>query len=205
MNRTEVIRSFGLVRGDAAAVLGPGLAGYQIAEHADHILTLYNMDMAYVTSTALGMALAWPDRKVVAVEGDGSMLMGLTSLVPSGRYAPKNLVILVFDNGVYLTTGSGTIPTPTATGTDIEGFARAAGFAKTATVETIETARDLLAQAMQEPGPWLLVAKVDTSDREQSGGFVPLPTDVFEGAQRFRNAALEQRSGGRAPTRVAKY
>jgi hypothetical protein len=62
VNRTEVIKAFGAVRGDALAVAGPGLAGYQIAEHADHVLTMYNQDMAYVSSTALGMALAWPGR-----------------------------------------------------------------------------------------------------------------------------------------------
>jgi thiamine pyrophosphate-dependent acetolactate synthase large subunit-like protein len=205
VNRTEVIKAFGAVRGDAMAVVSPGLAGYQIAEHADHVLTMYNQDMAYVSSTALGMALAWPGRKVVAIEGDGSVLMGLTALVTSARYAPDNLVILVFDNGVYLTTGSGTATSPTATGTDVEGLARASGFSKTDTLRTIEDARTALARAMAEPGPWLLVAKVDTSDRSQSGGFVPLPTDVFEGAQRFRSAALSERSAGRPLERVSKY
>jgi thiamine pyrophosphate-dependent acetolactate synthase large subunit-like protein len=205
VNRTEVIKAFGGVRGDALAVVSPGLAGYQIAEHADHVLTMYNQDMAYVSSTALGMALAWPGRKVVAIEGDGSVLMGLTALVTSARYAPHNLVILVFDNGVYLTTGSGTATSPTATGTDVEGLARASGFSRTGTVRTIEEAGTALARAMSEPGPWLLVAKVDTSDRSQSGGFVPLPTDVFEGAQRFRTAALAELSGGRPAERVSKY
>jgi thiamine pyrophosphate-dependent acetolactate synthase large subunit-like protein len=161
--------------------------------------------MAYVSSTALGMALAWPGRKVVAIEGDGSVLMGLTALVTSARYAPDNLVILVFDNGVYLTTGSGTSTSPTSTGTNIEGLARASGFAKSGTLTTIEDARTALARAIEEPGPWLLVAKVDTSDRTQSGGFVPLPTDVFEGAQRFRGAALAERSRGRPVERVSKY
>jgi thiamine pyrophosphate-dependent acetolactate synthase large subunit-like protein len=151
------------------------------------------------------MALAWPERKVVAIEGDGSVLMGLTALVTSARYAPDNLVILVFDNGVYLTTGSGTSTSPTATGTDIEGLGRAAGFSRTATVEGLEDAANALTRAMQEPGPWLIVAKVDTSDRAQSGGFLPLPTDVFEGAQRFRSAALTERSGGRRAERVSKY
>jgi thiamine pyrophosphate-dependent acetolactate synthase large subunit-like protein len=205
MNRTDVIKTFGALRGDAAAVVGPGLAGYQIAEHADHALTLYNQDMAYVSATALGMALAWPDRKVVAIEGDGSMLMGLTALVEAATAAPRNLVIIVFDNGVYLTTGSGEAPTPTAHGTDIEAIARGAGFPKAATVLTIEQARAVMAEAMRDPGPWLVVAKVDTSDREQSGGFVPLPTDVFEGAQRFRTAAMELRFGGQGPARVSKY
>jgi thiamine pyrophosphate-dependent acetolactate synthase large subunit-like protein len=205
MNRTDVIRAFGAVRGDAAVVCCPGLANYQIAEHADYVLTLFAMDMAYVSSTALGMALAWPDRRVVAVEGDGSMLMGLTSLVTIARCAPPNLVTIVFDNGVYLTTGSGTATTATVTGTDIEAVGRAAGIPRTATVETIEAARDAVGRSMREPGPWLIVAKVDRSDRDGTDGFHPLPTDVFESAQRFRSAAVDQRSGGRPPGRVMKY
>ena len=201
-----MIREFGVVRGDAAVVSSPGLANYQIAEHADHVLTLFAMEMAYVSSTALGMALGWPGRKVVAVEGDGSMLMGLSVLVTIARCAPQDLVVIVFDNGVYLTTGSGTATTATTTGTDIEGVARAAGIPRTATVETIEAARDVLARAMRAPGPWLVVAKVDRSDRDDaSGGFYPVPSDVFESAQRFRSAAVGERSGGRPPSRVFKY
>jgi thiamine pyrophosphate-dependent acetolactate synthase large subunit-like protein len=205
MIRTDVIRAFGEIRGNAAVVCGPGLANYQIAEHADHVLTLFAMEMPYVSSTALGIALGWPDRQVVAIEGDGSMLMGLTSMVEIAQTRPKNLTVIVFDNGVYLTTGSGTATTPTASGTDIEATARAVGIHKTATVETLEAARDVLGRAMREPGPWLVVAKVDRSDRQQGDGFYPVPTDVFEGAQRFRKAALDERSGGRPAPRVMKY
>ena len=205
MNRTEVIEFFGTLRGNAAVVSSPGLANYQIAEHADHVLTLFAMEMAYVSSTALGVALGWPGRKVVAVEGDGSMLMGFSQLVEIARCAPENLVVIVFDNGVYLTTGSGTATTATTTGTDIEAAAKAAGIPNTATVDNLDSARDVLTRAMEEAGPWLVVAKVDRSDRESPDGLYPVPTDIFEGAQRFRRAALEERSGGRPPNRVFKY
>ena len=63
MNRTEVIEFFGTLRDNAAVVSSPGLANYQIAEHADHVLTLFAMEMAYVSSTALGVALGWPGHR----------------------------------------------------------------------------------------------------------------------------------------------
>jgi phosphonopyruvate decarboxylase len=147
-----------------------------------------------VTATALGIALGWPSRKVVSIEGDGSLLMGLTSLVTVGRYAPSNLVVLVFDNGVYLTTGSGRAPSPTSVVADIQQAGQAVGIRNAATVENLEDLRETLTLALSEPGPWLVVAKVDTSDRSQAHTFSPLSTDVFEGAQRFRSVAVDQRS-----------
>lgn len=190
MTRTEVAKILGPLRKGGALIVGPGLGGRLIAAQGDEPLTVYNMEMAYVTPTALGVALGWPDVKVVAVEGDGSMLMGQAALTTVGRYQPPNLIILVFDNGCYLTTGSGTATTPTATSADIEKIGAGAGFKRTATVSTIEQAQAALDRAFAEAGPWLIVAKIDASDREHASDFVPLPTDCYESGQRFRRAAL---------------
>jgi sulfopyruvate decarboxylase subunit beta len=203
MNRIEVAKLLGPLRRGAAVIIGPGLAGYSIAAHGDEPMTIYNMDMAYVTATALGTALGRPSLKVVAVEGDGSMLMGQVALTSVARYRPANLVILVFDNGAYLTTGSGRATTATATGTDIERIGKAAGIENTATVRDIGETRIALERAFREPGPWLIVAKVDTSDRQHSKDFVPLPVDCYESGQRFRRACLglpaAGESGARSP------
>ena len=66
-----------------------------------------------------------PHRKVIALDGDGSLLMNLCSLPTLARMQPKNLVHIVFDNGVY--EASGSKKTATAAGTDLVGMARAAG------------------------------------------------------------------------------
>lgn len=190
MNRLEVLKIFGPLRKGAAVVVGPGLAGYSVASTGDEPMTLYNMEMSYVTATALGVALGKPSLKVVAVEGDGSMLMGQVALTSVARYRPANLVILVFDNGAYLTTGSGRSTTATTTGTDIEAIGRGAGIARTATVRELGEAQAALKRAFREPGPWLIVAKVDTKDREFSKDFVPLPVDCYKSGQRFRRACL---------------
>jgi Thiamine pyrophosphate enzyme, C-terminal TPP binding domain len=190
MTRTEVAMILGRLRKGRALIVGPGLGGRLIAAQGDEPLTVYNMEMAYVTSTALGVALGWPAVKVVAVEGDGSMLMGQAALTSVARYQPPNLIILVFDNGCYLTTGSGTATTATTTGADIEKIGAGAGFKRTATVSAIAETRSALERAFAEPGPWLIVAKIDASDREHAADFVPLPTDCYESGQRFRRAAL---------------
>ena len=191
MRRVELLEALATIREGAAMVISPGLSNYHIAPKGDHPLTIYNMEMPYATPLALGVALAWPAKKVVAIEGDGSLLAGPGVLSTIGHYRPQNLVVLVCDNGVYLTTGTGTAPTTTGHGTDIEGLARASGINNIRTVSDLEEATDVLQQALSEDGPWIIVAKVDRSDQGQRGS---LPTTVLESGFRFRRAALDEPS-----------
>ncbi len=73
--------------------------------------------MGLTTPIALGLALGLADEPaighVVAVEGDGSLLMGFSALTTIGLLRPKKLVVVVLDNGVYLATGGQ--PTASAT------------------------------------------------------------------------------------------
>ena len=193
MNRIEVLEALAGLRRGVPLVIGPGLANYPIAALADDPLTLYNMDMPYVTPTALGIALGWPERRVVAVEGDGSLLAGPGVLTTVGRYRVPNLIIVVFDNGAYLTTGSGRATTATSHGADVELLGRAAGLAQACTVTDLPAARVALQRAFAEPGPWLIVARVDTSDRARAPQNASLPVTIYEAGLRFRRAALEQR------------
>ena len=89
--------------------------------------------MGQATALGLGLALARPDRRIIVLNGDGGMLMNLGSLVTISACAPANLVILLFDNGVYEITGAQ--PTPSApagragdTPIDFTALARASGF-----------------------------------------------------------------------------
>jgi thiamine pyrophosphate-dependent acetolactate synthase large subunit-like protein len=155
------------------------------------------MDMPYTTPMALGMALGWPGRRVISIEGDGSLLAGPGVLSTVARYQPKNLLIFVFDNGAYLTTGSGKAPTATAFGTDIEKLARGAGLKNTRTVHDLEAAKRAVNAAFAEPGPWLVVAKVDKHDRPVEREAHSLPMYVYEAGLIFRRAALRERSAQR--------
>src|SRR5215475_9745562 len=73
--------------------------------------------MGLACPIALGVALAQPARCVIALEGDGSLLMQLGSLATIAMLAPKNLSIIVWDNGCYQITGSQ--PTATKSGADV--------------------------------------------------------------------------------------
>lgn len=79
--------------------------------------------MGHGTSIGLGLALAQPDRRVIVCSGDGSLLMNLGSLASIVAANVPNLVVIVFDNGVYEVTGQ----QPTANA-DFCGVAGACGF-----------------------------------------------------------------------------
>src|SRR6202167_1229167 len=82
--------------------------------------------MGLDSSHGLGLALGRPDKRVIVLDGDGSLLMNLGSLVTIAAAAPKNLVHFVCHNGTYETNGGLPIPKPDV---DFAGLARAAGYA----------------------------------------------------------------------------
>jgi phosphonopyruvate decarboxylase len=76
---------------------------YAIADRANHLYMVGSMGC--VTPLALGLALARPDLKVIALDGDGAALMRLGALATVGAMAPRNLWHLLLDNGVHESTG----------------------------------------------------------------------------------------------------
>src|SRR5215212_4509459 len=86
--------------------------------------------MGSASSIGLGIALAQPARKVIVMDGDGSLLMQLGSLVTIAGAAPENFYHVVFENGVYATSGGQ--PLPAEGRLDFEMLARGAGFAHAA-------------------------------------------------------------------------
>ena len=131
------------------------------------------------SSIALGMALGLPRRRVVALDGDGSLLMNLCSLPTIARMQPKNLLHVVFDNEVYEASGSG--KTATAVDTDLVGIARAAGIKKARWANTLEEFTQALMEALNVEGPYFIGAKVTTERTEVP----PYPLDEVENKYRF--------------------
>jgi thiamine pyrophosphate-dependent acetolactate synthase large subunit-like protein len=194
VNRIECVEAFARVRNGAVVIVSPGFTGHELAAAEHDAATLYNMEMGYAAPMCLGLALANPAQRVVALEGDGSMLMALGTFATVARYAVKNLTIVVFDNGAYLTTGSGSVASATDTGTDLAAIARGAGIASAVLVEDLAAFERAIGQAMREDGPWVIVAKVDGSDRSDPRARGGLPNDVVEQSVLFQLALRERRS-----------
>ncbi|MFL5796398.1 MAG: thiamine pyrophosphate-dependent enzyme [Actinomycetota bacterium] len=115
--------------------------------------------MGLASSMGLGVALAQPDRPVVVIDGDGSVLMNLGSLTTLARYAPPNLTHIVFDNESLLSVGG--FPTATSTGSDLAGIARAAGLARSRMVEELDEFTAAAREDLASGEVSCLVAKVE--------------------------------------------
>ena len=93
-------------RGDMLVVTGLGSATYDVFAAGDHDGNFYLWGaMGGAALTGLGLAIAQPKRPVVVFTGDGEQLMGLGGLATIAVRAPKNLSIVVLDNGHYGETG----------------------------------------------------------------------------------------------------
>ena len=107
--------------------------------------------MGKASNVGLGLALAQPNRKVIVLDGDGSLLMNLGAMVTLANKTPKNLCHMVFDNGVYAVTGGQ--PVPGSGKADWEGMAKAAGYAATFSFDNLEDLATGIAEVMAATGP----------------------------------------------------
>jgi sulfopyruvate decarboxylase subunit beta len=133
-----------------------------------------------IPSLGLGIALAQPDRRVIVCNGDGSMLMNLGALVTITAEAPRNLTLLVFDNGVYEVTGAQA--TPGSAGARADGrsvdyaaIARACGFESVFEFEDADRWRAEVQNVIDAPGPTFALIRVAPMYDEPCGPRSPGP------------------------------
>lgn len=144
---------------------------------------------------AMGLALALPDRKVIALDSDGSVLLSLFNLATLGNLQPRNLVVYVFDNGVY--SGSRiSYPTATAGNTDLAAIAREAGIGNARTITEVEEFESDGLGALDRDETAFLVCKVEESiiHRELSRPTVDLAENKYTFVRH-----LERREGRAFP------
>lgn len=182
MNRLDATRIVVDALGDEPIVASLGHPAYDLYAAGDRAASFYTWgSMGLASSIGLGLAMARPDLRVFVLDGDGSLLMNLGSLATIAWTRPQNLVVIVWDNEEYGTTGGQ--QTATASGADLDAAARALGVQATETVRTVDALAAAVARARVEPGPWVIVAKVAESRPE-----VRPPLDCVFLKQRFMAA-----------------
>jgi len=118
--------------GTSVLLASTGFCGRELYAVDDRPNHLYMVgSMGCVVPFALGLALARPDRRVIALDGDGAALMRLGAFATVGAYAPPNLLHLLLDNGVHESTGGQATVSPHVSFADV---AAACGYA--ASIET---------------------------------------------------------------------
>jgi phosphonopyruvate decarboxylase len=118
--------------------------------------------MGSASTIGLGIALAQPDRKVLVVDADGSLLMQLGSLVTIAGAAPPNLFHFVFENGVYETSGSQ--PLPGEGRFDLAEMARAAGYAHATRFTEATDLQAALPALLRQRGPVFVSVRTEPED-----------------------------------------
>jgi thiamine pyrophosphate-dependent acetolactate synthase large subunit-like protein len=119
--------------------------------------------MGGASSIGLGLALAEPGKRIVVLDGDGSLLMQLGSLATIAGAAPSNLIHVLFNNGVYHTSGSQEIPG--GADVDFAGLAKAAGYNGAVTIDDLEDLRIRLPELLNSDGPFMIVLKSSEADK----------------------------------------
>lgn len=131
-----------------------------------------SLDFHYNPSTmsgaiplALGLALAQPQREVLAISGDGSLLMSLGSLVTVVGSGATNLTVVLLDNGLYEVTGGQETPAARVA-VDYAGLARAAGFPSTTEFRDLADWQARAADVLALPGPRFIRLVVSPAPHE---------------------------------------
>ncbi len=161
MNRFELMkRLVARLTHDEAVIAGIGFTNFDLwatGPRAQNFYMLGSMGLAF--PIALGVAIAQPERQVVAIEGDGSILMQLGALGTIAARRPPNLTLIALDNGAYQITGGQ--PTTTDTVADLVRLARASGLAESNWAGSGAEFEALVDAALTRDGPSFIGARID--------------------------------------------
>lgn len=154
MKPEDVLRVIASARGEAVCVPTMTTApAWRTLAPDDLSITCVGF-MGGASSLGLGLALARPERRVIVFDGDGSLLMQLGSLATIAGAKPRNLVHLVFKNGVYHTSGEQEVPG--GLGVDFVTMARGAGYRSAYAIAELDEFRRRLPRLLTEEGPVLV-------------------------------------------------
>jgi sulfopyruvate decarboxylase subunit beta len=171
---------------DALIVACNGMIGRELYARRDSASQFYMIgSMGLAASIGLGLALVKPDRRVVVLDGDGNLLMGMGALASIAAAAPPNFYHVVFDNAAHGSTGD----QPTVSDrVRLEAVARAAGYRRADRVDGAdggEALRHAIAGVFGEPGPSMLLVEVERGNVPGIGRIELPPPEI---ARRFRSA-----------------
>lgn len=166
MSRADLTRRVTADLTDEAVIAGIGFTNFELWGAASHRPQNFYMlgSMGLALPIALGVALAQPNRRVIGLEGDGSLLMQLGVLGTIAAQRPANLTMIVWDNGAYQITGGQ--PATTAALVDLVQIARASGLESAHWATDEDHFQSLFARAQSTPGPHFIGAKIDSKRPE---------------------------------------
>ena len=160
-NREDLTRRIvELVDDETIFVSGIGNATFDLRAIAgDRDLNFYMLgSMGQAISIGLGLAISQPDRPVVVMEGEGSVLLNMSALATIGMVAPPNLTLVIWDNEQWQITGGQELST--ATTCDLAAVASGCGIQSSESPGNANDFVGALRYALDAPGPHAVVVKI---------------------------------------------
>ena len=166
MDRKECLRAIARQVNDADIVLPVYSTAFDWIDIRPSPLNyLSHGAMGLASSHALGLALGRPDKRVIVLDGDGSLLMNLGTLVTLAEAAPKNLHHFVMENGTYEANGGHPIPGRGAV--SFAGLARSAGHKSVYEFSDRKVFEQQVGAILAEPGPVFVCMKIVSSGPQE--------------------------------------
>lgn len=165
INYNDAVEIINREREDAVCVTTMTQTGYwyAVSERPDLDVGISN-GMSKASSLALGIAVGSPERRVIVLDGDGSLVMNLGSLVTVAGQNPGNFYHFVFDNGIYAVTGGQPLPNPKV---DYAAMALASGYRQAHSFSNAEDMASDLPGIFAQPGPALVHVHVVAEPAEE--------------------------------------
>jgi len=115
--------------------------------------------MGLTSSIGFGLALCLPKKRIIVIEGDGSILMNMGSLATIGHYLPANLIHIILDNEIYESTGGQSSVSNTA---NLDQVAKSVGYRIVRKVRTEKKLRESLREIKSSTkGPIFILVKIE--------------------------------------------
>lgn len=194
LTKEEVLRPLAALRSDAVVVTTMGVVRpWGRISQSELDFASADSAMGHAADLALGIAIAQPLRKVICLNGDGSMLMTLGTLATVVEAAVNNYFLFVVENATYEITGNQTIPG--ATRLDFVALARGAGFKRTYRFDDSKSYAEMLPHVLSGEGPVFVLLRVEPgsegpisrSEREEAAY---LKVSIAESAHAMRRSLL---------------
>ena len=184
MKGSEAVAAVMAELDDELVVNANGFIGREAFTARDREANFYMIgSMGLASSMGLGAALAQPKKKVVILDGDGNVLMAMGTLAMIAVAAPKNLVHVTIDNGVYESTGN---QKTLSSKVELHKVAESSGYKNSLLVTELDQLKKAFRTALDSDGPSFILVRVEPNFDHNTGRVTHTPEEI---KRRFMTAA----------------
>jgi len=185
--RTEALRCISdLADKNTVLLATTGKTGRELFEVEDKPNNLYMVgSMGCISSLALGLAMVRPDKKVIAIDGDGSALMRMGSFATNAYYQPRNLLHVLLDNNAHDSTGGQATVSHIV---DFAAFAASVSYPSALQVNSLEELQEAIIQWKQNGDLTFIHMQISQGSPQELGRPTVKPYEVKDRLLKFISA-----------------